>query len=121
MKQLITYIQGIATGLLAFEVFSYASAPEAKVKASWYGEDYRGKIMANGSRFDPDVNTCASNNYPLGTNLFVSTGDGWAVEVQVTDRMSKSAYASIDLSRHAFAELADPDIGIIDVKIKEAK
>ena len=40
--------------------------------ASWYGEDHRGKLMANGKRFDPDKPTAASWFYPLGTRVRVT-------------------------------------------------
>src|SRR6516162_1226131 len=40
--------------------------------ASWYGEEHRGKLMANGKRFDPDKLTAASWFYPLGTKVRVT-------------------------------------------------
>src|SRR5205807_6904108 len=40
--------------------------------ASWYGEELRGKPMANGGKFNPDNFTAASWYYPLGTQVLVT-------------------------------------------------
>ena len=49
--------------------------------ASWYGEDHRGKLMANGRPFDPDALTCATWDHPFGTRLKVTTMSGiWVVQ-----------------------------------------
>src|SRR4051812_22194467 len=53
--------------------------------ASWYGEEHRGRLMANGQRFDPDRLTAASWFYPMGTRLVVEHS-GRKVAVTVTDR-----------------------------------
>src|SRR5262245_5419101 len=44
--------------------------------ASWYGEDHRGRLMANGKRFNPDRLTAASWFYPLGTKVRVTLSEG---------------------------------------------
>src|SRR4051812_34753975 len=56
--------------------------------ASWYGEEHRGKLMANGQPFDPDQLTAASWFYPLGTRLQVSrrAQPERSVLVTITDR-----------------------------------
>ena len=48
------------------------TANAQKGLASWYGEELRGKLMANGKRFDPDKLTAASWFYPLGTRVPLS-------------------------------------------------
>src|SRR5712691_4368898 len=69
---------------------SLASAPPANGFASWYGEAHRGKLMANGKRFDPDKLTAASWFYPLGTKVRVSlessSPGSRTVLVTITDR-----------------------------------
>lgn len=90
--------------------------------ASWYGESYRGKLMANGVPFDPDAMTCASWDFPFGTRLRVLCHEtGKIVVVTVTDRgPAPSLYSRgrvIDLSRAAFASIADPLVGIVTVSI----
>jgi rare lipoprotein A len=89
--------------------------------ASWYGERHRGLLMANGQRFDPDKCTAASWFYDIGTKVVVTHEDK-SVIVEITDRgPAKSLLKKgriIDLSRAAFAKLADLDLGIIDVTVR---
>jgi len=89
--------------------------------ASWYGEEHRGMLMANGQRFDPDKCTAASWFYDLGTKVVVTHEDK-SVIVEITDRgPAKSLLKKgriIDLSRAAFAKLADLDLGVIDVTVR---
>ena len=85
--------------------------------ASWYGNELRGHLMANGYPFNPDALTCASWNYPLGTKLKV-THNGKSVIVLVTDRgPAKRLHRDIDLSAAAFKALDNPKLGLIDVNI----
>lgn len=90
----------------------------ASGKASWYGESYRGKKMANGKPFDPDKLTCASWEWPLGTKLRVTYFDRFVV-VTVTDRgpgrYSGELGRLIDLSKAAFTALAETNLGVIEV------
>ena len=96
--------------------FGRATAPAAT--ASWYGEDHRGRLMANGQRFNPDRLTCASWNYPFGTELRVTHGHR-TVTVIVTDRgPAPDLHRDIDLSAAAFRRLADPNLGLIRVTIE---
>ncbi len=92
--------------------------------ASWYGEDHRGKTMANGQSFDPDKLTAASWAYPLGAKVRVTAaGSTNSVEVTITDRGPARELARrgriIDLSRAAFERLADRDLGVIAVIIQD--
>ena len=90
--------------------------------ASWYGEEHRGKLMANGKRFDPDKLTCASWFHTLGSRLTVIRG-GRKVSVVVTDRGPNLRFVAqgrtIDLSAAAFRRLARPELGLVDVRIKK--
>ena len=100
------------------------AAPAAGV-ASWYGEAHRGKLMANGKKFDPDKLTAASWYYPLGTRVRVTINPrsktSESVLVTITDRgPAKDLVRSgriIDLSRGAFKRLAQPDRGLIPVQV----
>jgi rare lipoprotein A len=91
-------------------------------QASWYGEEHRGRLMANGQRFDPDKLTAASWFYDLGTRVVV-TCDDRSVVVEITDRGPAKRLVekgrTIDLSHAAFAKLADPDVGLIDVSVRK--
>lgn len=94
--------------------------PTKTGKASWYGEGYRGRRMANGELFDPDALTCATFAYPLGTWLVVRSGSKSTL-VQVTDRgPDPKLNRLIDLSRAAFARLAAPERGVISVTVWRA-
>jgi rare lipoprotein A len=77
--------------------------------------------MANGQPFDPDKLTAASWFYDLGTKVVV-THENRSVIVEITDRGPARLLVregrKIDLSRAAFAKLADPDLGLIDVTIR---
>ena len=89
-------------------------------KASFYGEAYRGRTMANGQPFDPDELTCASWDYPLGTVLLVAHEDR-KVEVTVTDRGPRRDLAEkgiiIDLSARAFDMIDSPRRGITEISV----
>src|SRR5512140_1689862 len=96
-----------------------------KGQASWYGEAHRGKLMANGRRFDPDKLTAASWFYPLGTKVRVTITHPAlprrTLMVTVTDR--GPAYdlvregRIIDLARGAFRRLAPTDVGLVGVVV----
>lgn len=98
-------------------------APGARGIASWYGEGYRGKTMANGQPFDPDALTCAAWGWPLGTVLRVrQVGQMAAVRVTVTDRgPDRRLDRLIDLSRAAFARIAPLDRGLAEVEVVEER
>ena len=91
-------------------------------RASWYGEKHRGLPMANGQQFNPDKLTGASWFFDFGTMVVVAHANRSMV-VEITDRGPAKRLLNegrkIDLSRAAFAELADPDLGLIAVIIKK--
>jgi rare lipoprotein A len=108
------------------------SRPTAQVgHASWYGEDHRGRLMANGERFDPDKLIAASWFYPLGTRVRVTLKTDpnvlnpqppRSVVVTITDRGPHNRLVRggriIDLSHGVFRRLADPDVGLIEVIVR---
>jgi rare lipoprotein A len=89
-------------------------------RATWYGERERGKLMANGRRFNPDALTAASWNYPLGSKVRVAYKKK-SVVVEVTDRGGARAVFQfgkvVDLSHGAFERLESPSVGSIRVRI----
>lgn len=91
--------------------------------ASWYGEEHRGKLMANGRPFNPNALTAASWFYPLGTRVRVTSGDSSVVFI-ITDRGPARRLVRqgrvIDLSAAAFRRLARAELGLVEVTtIKE--
>ncbi len=53
-------------GSCCVSLTALASVPPSTGLASWYGEAHRGKLMANGKRFNPDRLTAASWFYRSG-------------------------------------------------------
>ena len=97
--------------------------------ASWYGEEHRGRLMANGRRFDPDKLTAASWFYPLGTKVRVTLDSdsepARSVVVTITDRGPSWDLVRggriIDLSHAPFRKLAKPSRGLTHVKVELEK
>jgi peptidoglycan DL-endopeptidase LytF len=102
----------IVAFLLASTLFlvQFATVQADEGWATWYGPGFHGQPMANGQIFDQnDPTTTAANNWPFGTWLRVTNpANGKSVEVQVRDR---GAFRhALDLSKAAFAALADPNL-----------
>lgn len=95
--------------------------PAPAALASFYGEEHRGMLMANGRPFDPDRLTAASWFLPLGARVRVSHA-GRSVLVTITDRgpawrLVRQGRA-IDLSAAAFRRIANPRLGLVEVKLQ---
>src|SRR6266436_942258 len=124
----------VIIGLLILEpLHAQTNQPPTTGHASWYGESHRGKLMANGRKFDPDKLTAASWFYPLGTRVRVTltttSGDAppyqpHSVVVTITDRGPARRLVHegriIDLSEAAFAKLAPTRRGLIPIQISPA-
>ena len=87
-------------------------AVERKCVASWYGDKYRGKLMANGQPFDPAALTVAHKTLPFGTRVRFQLGPRTIIAT-VTDRGPFVAGREFDLSSGAFARLAQLEAGLI--------
>ncbi|MGA2864156.1 MAG: septal ring lytic transglycosylase RlpA family protein [Verrucomicrobiota bacterium] len=115
--------------LLAGTGLAVASHPPKQGLASWYGEGHRGKLMANGRKFDPDKLTAASWFYPLGTKVRVTvkatSGRRRSVLVTITDRGPAAEHVRagriIDLGRAAFEKVAPPDLGLVAVTVQRLR
>jgi rare lipoprotein A len=106
-----------------------AADPPASGFASWYGEEHRGKLMANGKRFDPDRCTAASWFYPLGSHvrvtLYIPAQQPRSVLVTITDRGPARELVHdgriIDLAHAAFRRIARPSKGLVAVTVALAE
>lgn len=90
--------------------------------ASWYGGgENLNKHTANGEVFSPYALTCASWDYPFGTELKVaSIATGKSVIVRVNDRgPNKRLGRAIDLTKSAFSKIANTEEGLILVRIEK--
>lgn len=92
--------------------------------ASWYGEYFDGKPMANGKPFDMEKVSVAHRNLPLGTKVRVTNVEnGKYVFAVVTDRgpytKENGRYSrEIDLSKKAAEKLGSLEEGLVPVRIE---
>ena len=94
------------------------SAPAIANYATWYGNQFNGRVTASGERFNQHAMTCASNRYKLDTQLKVTnTANGKSVVCRVNDRGKLGKGVVVDLSKGAFAKIAPLSRGKIKVKV----
>jgi rare lipoprotein A len=107
-------------------IYLIAAQPKFKpihTKASWYGgggDGLAGKLTASGEALNPNAMTCACWDVPFGTILKVTLGNRWVL-VRVNDRgpnRKRFPDRGIDLTKAAFARLADTEAGLISVKVE---
>ncbi|MEV0453578.1 septal ring lytic transglycosylase RlpA family protein [Catellatospora methionotrophica] len=83
-------------------------------KASYYDEP---QGTANGETFDPDALTAAHKSLKFNTRVRVTnTTNGKSVVVRINDRGPYIAGRCLDLSRAAFAEIANLGSGVTTVR-----
>ncbi len=81
------------------EIRQAGPQPASEVVASWYGEDYHGRAMANGDPYDMYANTIAHKDLPLGTRVeLTNPRTGEIAEAVITDRGPYIEGRDIDLS-----------------------
>jgi len=122
---ILSLLIGLSAAVAKTNAFRVASSGEA----SWYGEAHRGKLMANGKKFDPNRLTAASWFYPLGSKVKVvhrvPNKPVRSVLVTITDRGPARELVRdgriIDLTHAAFKRLGDPDLGLIPVVVKRVQ
>lgn len=104
--------------MMSFSVLSFA---QQSGKASYYGSQHHGKRTASGEIFDMNKLTCASNTFKLGTMLKVTNVENnQSVIVKVNDTGGFGKYGRvIDLSKAAFATIANLKRGIINVLVEK--
>jgi rare lipoprotein A len=85
---------------------------------SWYGEDFHGKTMKNGERFDMfDPSIVASKTLPIGTKVRITNlNNGKTIEGVVKDLIGKNGRT--DLSRAGAEALGYREQGITKAKIE---
>jgi rare lipoprotein A len=90
------------------------------VVASWYGEQYHGKLMSNGKTFDMHKDTIAHRDLPLGTRVRIENPDtGKVVEAMVTDRGPFVSGRDIDLSYGLAKKLSVVEKGVSKLLMKK--
>lgn len=74
--------------------------------ASYYAKRFKGRRTASGERYDPELLTAATRDFPLQSWLkVINPANGREVVVRVNDRTGKRKTPLVDLSRAAAKEL----------------
>jgi rare lipoprotein A len=112
----------ICVFIILITVFSSVSVYAQEIgNASWYGENFQGRLTASGEIYDMDSYTAAHKLYEFGTLLKVTNlENNKSVIVRVNDRGPYVGNRIIDLSKKAFADIASLDEGIIEVSVELA-
>ena len=85
---------------------------------SWYGDEFAGKLTANGEIFDPELVTAAHKTLPMPSVVRVTNLDnGKSIVVRINDRGPFVDGRVIDLSRRAARALGMEDEGIVSVRL----
>ena len=99
-------------------VVSYIS--KGKMKVSWYGPHFHGKVTANGEVFDQSSFTAAHKKYRFGTLLkLTNPGNNQSVVVRINDRGPYINGREIDVSKAAANELGLLGTGVAKMKVDE--
>lgn len=86
--------------------------------ASYYGPQFTGRPMADGTPFDPEENYAASRTLPLGTKVRVTNlENGKSEVVQIRDRGPYIDGRIIDLSPSTARRLDMIEQGIVKVEV----
>ena len=87
--------------------------------ASWYGEEWAGKLTANGEIFDPELVSAAHKTLPMPSVVRVTNlENGKSLVVRLNDRGPYIAGRIIDLSREAAKRLGFVKKGIAKVRVQ---
>lgn len=87
--------------------------------ASWYGEQFHGRLAANGEVFDMSALTAAHRTLPLGSMIrVVNLQNGKQVRVRVNDRGPYVNGRILDLSYAAAARLGMVEGGISVIQLE---
>jgi rare lipoprotein A len=95
------------------EIRQVGPQPPSEVVASWYGEDYHGRPMADGELYDMHADTIAHKELPLGTRVELKNPrTGQTASAVVTDRGPFIEGRDIDLSYGLASKLSLVDAGV---------
>lgn len=90
-----------------------------KGKASYYGKNFHGKKMADGTRMNPQSNVAASKTLPLGTKAKVTNlENGKSEVVEIRDRGPYVQGRIVDLSPRTADKLGIREQGVAPVEVK---
>lgn len=88
-------------------------------KASFYGKQFHGKTMADGTPMNPDANIAASRTLPLGTKAEVTNlENGKSEVVEIRDRGPYVDGRIVDVSPKVAEKLDMKEAGVAPVVVK---
>lgn len=94
------------------------SGEPAKGKASYYGKEFFGRKMADGTPMDPESNIAASRTLPIGTKAKVTNLDnGKSAVVEIRDRGPYIEGRIVDLTPKTAAKLDMTERGVVPVEV----
>lgn len=100
-------------------LFSFTQSEVEKGIASYYGQNYTGRLTASGERFHRDSLFAAHKTLKFGTLVRVTNLKNDSVRyVKINDRLPKSSKRIIDLSYGAAKEMNFIKAGITTVTIE---
>ena len=86
---------------------------------SWYGDEFAGRLTANGEVFDPNKVSAAHKTLPMPSVVRVTNLDnGKSMVVRINDRGPFVSGRIIDLSREAARLIGYKDNGIAKVRVQ---
>jgi rare lipoprotein A (peptidoglycan hydrolase) len=95
---------------------------EMEGMASWYGEDFNGRLTASGEVYDMYAYTAAHKTLPLGTVVRVTNlENGKTTEVRINDRGPYVRGRIIDLSKTAAHAIGIMGSGTVQVQLEIVK
>lgn len=114
------FILVIIMMISALGIYSFKnSAIDAKKTsyASYYHDKFNGRKTANGEIFDNSKFTAANRTLPFGTKVKVTNlSNGKEVVVRINDRGPFHSARALDMSKAAFDEIGNIDLGTIPVE-----
>ncbi|ASK30351.1 septal ring lytic transglycosylase RlpA family lipoprotein [Chryseobacterium sp. T16E-39] len=114
------FILVIIMMISAFGIYSFKNnATDAKKTsyASFYHDKFNGRKTANGEIFDNSKFTAANRTLPFGTKIRVTNlSNGKEVTVRINDRGPFHSARALDISRAAFDEIGNTNLGTIPVE-----
>lgn len=88
-------------------------------EASYYADRHQNQKTASGERYQHAATTAAHKKLPFGSRVKVTNvANGKSVVVRINDRGPFVRGRIIDLSKSAFASIANLSAGVVKVKIE---
>lgn len=93
---------------------------KGKMRASWYGPRFHGRLTANGETFDQGALTAAHKSYRFGTLLrLTNPANDLTVIVRINDRGPFIPGRQIDLSKAAAERLGMLHKGLANLDVEQ--